>query len=112
MIKIHDQLIKVAFGLALLFFILQSGLLVVFWGKLPPQGPLFYSRPWGERQLATPQGYLILPLVSVLVLTVNLILSSLFPKQEKLISQLLMLFAAVFGFLCLFTLSKVIWLIT
>jgi hypothetical protein len=112
MIKIRDHTIRIVFGLSIIFLITQLALVGFYWRQLPPQGPLFYSRPWGERQLTTPQGYLLLPLASFLTIAINLFIGSLIPKEEKLISQLLVLFAAVFNFLSLFTLIKIIDLIT
>jgi hypothetical protein len=112
MIKINDRAMRVVFWLSLSFFISQIFLIIFFWRHLPPQGPLYYSRPWGEKQQTTPQGVLILPLLSLAVIVVNLIIASLVTKEEKLISQLLVFFTAVFNFLCFFTLLKIFLLIT
>jgi len=43
------------------------GLLAVFWVKLPPLVPLWYSRPWGEEQLANPAFLWVIP-AAILVL--------------------------------------------
>lgn len=31
--------------------LLMGGVLALFWNRLPPQLPWFYSLPWGEKQL-------------------------------------------------------------
>lgn len=37
------------------------GLWEIFNNRLPPQVPLWYSKPWGEMQLATPAWLLVIP---------------------------------------------------
>lgn len=36
------------------------------WSSLPPQIPMWYSRPWGDERLATPW-FLFLPLISAII---------------------------------------------
>lgn len=112
MIKIKDKTIRIGFQLSLLFLIVQLAILVFFWDKLPPQVPLLYSRPWGEEQLISPVGLFIPPIISFLIIIVNSIAATLIPGEEKLASQLLVLFAAVFSFLCFITIFKIVTLIT
>lgn len=63
--------VLVGFGIV----VVTSLLLAVAWFSLPPQVPLFYSRPWGESQLAQPL-FLGLPLLlGILFLVINAILA-------------------------------------
>lgn len=63
--------ILVGFGI----IAVTSLLFAVAWFSLPPQIPLFYSRPWGEGQLGQPL-FLLLPLLLGLIfLVVNAILA-------------------------------------
>lgn len=112
MIKIKDRVIKISFQLASTFLLAQIIVLVVFWQQLPPQVPLFYSRPWGQEQLTNPSGLLLLPLASLVIIFANLIIASLIPLEEKPLGQLMVVATAVFNFLCLFTLLKIILLVT
>ena len=112
MIKTTDKVIKASLQWGSLFLVLQLILLGFFWRKLPPQVPLFYSHPWGESQLANPFGLLILPVFSFFILLINSVVASLIPASEKLASRLLIIFGALFGFLCSVTLFKIITLIT
>lgn len=41
-----------------------AGLWLVFGRQLPPQIPIWYSRPWGESQLGPPQALLIMPMLA------------------------------------------------
>ncbi|TSC85277.1 MAG: hypothetical protein G01um101416_983 [Microgenomates group bacterium Gr01-1014_16] len=47
--------------------VVSGGLVLVFLAKLPPQVPLWYSRPWGEDQLAQPVFLWIIP-IGILIL--------------------------------------------
>lgn len=112
MIKVRGKTIKAGLQLSLVFLATQLLILAFFWRKLPAQVPLFYSRPWGAEQLVGPGGLLILPSLSFLVMFINALTVSLIPGEEKLINQLLIVFATIFSFLCLTTLFKIVTLIT
>lgn len=112
MIRVKDKAIRFSLQLSLLFLIGQIVILIFFWSRLPPQVPLLYSRPWGKEQLVSPVGLFALPTLSFFVLLINSLLASLIPGEEKLASQLLVIFGAVFAFLCLVTLFKIVTLIT
>ncbi|MFH1840889.1 MAG: hypothetical protein ABH807_01920 [Candidatus Shapirobacteria bacterium] len=80
--------------------------------KLPPQLPLYYSRPWGEKQLAAPQELLLLPLLCFLVTLLNLTVIRFLPLNDKLISRLLRTTAFLFCLLALIDLIQIIRLVT
>ena len=56
--KLFRKIIQVIFFILALNFLL----LIIFWIKLPPLLPLFYSRPWGENQLVAKNFFPILPI--------------------------------------------------
>lgn len=69
-----------------------SLLLAVAWFSLPPQVPLFYSRPWGEAQLAQPL-FLVLPLLlGIVFIIVNAVLAK---KWEDSFLKHSLIFGAV-----------------
>jgi len=92
--------------------LLQVGAIITSWRTLPPQLPLFYSRPWGETQLATPFGLFLLPALSLAVFLINFFFTGFIPKEEKLTGQILAAASTVFSLLCLATLAKIIFLVT
>lgn len=94
--------------LAGLLFTLQAGLLFLSLSKLPPQVPLFYSLPWGEERLVTPQLLWILPAVSAAILIVNLVGSHLL--RELVLTRILSCTAFLVAVLSLITLVKIILL--
>lgn len=57
----QESLVKWFFFGAIVFALLGFSVVGVFWAEVPPQVPLFYSKPWGQEQLAKP-GWLFLPL--------------------------------------------------
>jgi hypothetical protein len=79
--------------------------------NLPPQLPLYYSRPWGEDQLATPQELLLLPVLCFVVTLLNLALMHFLPFKDKLINRLLRLAAGLFCLLSLINLFQIIRLV-
>jgi len=112
MIKTRDKTIRLCLRLGLFLLIVQLAILAFFWRKLPPQVPLFYSRSWGKEQLVSPIALLVLPAASLMITLANLATVSLMPGEERLASQLLVIFATVFNFLCLVTLFKIVILVT
>lgn len=83
---------------------------VVFWTKLPPQIPLYFSRPWGEEQLAKPV-FIFLPLVlSSIFLSLNLIFARVGVESDFL-RKVLILGAAATAFLATTTIVRIILLI-
>lgn len=107
----EDQSIKIIIRLAFSFWIIEVLLIILFWSSLPSQVPLFYSQPWGKEQLAKPQNLFLLPLLGLLVFFLNSLISSLIPKNEKLVKQILMTTFLVFNFLSLTTLIQIIRII-
>lgn len=89
----------------------QVVIILIAWRHLPPQLPLFYSRPWGEEQLIYPTGLLILPGLSLAVFLTNLFLLSLIPQEEKLLQKILTTASFIFSLLCLITLIQIIKLV-
>ncbi len=51
------------------------GIWMAFGTRMPPQVPVFFSRPWGETQLASPSTLLIIPGMSVVLgITTSIVL--------------------------------------
>jgi len=101
------QLLKLSFIL-----ILVQALIILFsLSFLPSQVPLFYSRPWGEEQLAHPLYLFILPLANLAIFILNSILLSFIEKKELLIRQILIICILLFNFLSLITLIQIVRLI-
>jgi len=81
-------------------------------GHLPPEVPLFYSRPWGREQLALSWQLAILPFSALLFFLFDLFLASKLYSQQLFLSQVLIWSASVFSLLTTITLVKIITLVT
>jgi len=78
--------------------------------SLPPEVPVFYSKPWGEERLAARQFLWILPAISALVIILNTILVSIFAKKIKFLAQVIAISLFVLTVLIILTLVKIIFL--
>lgn len=97
----------------LLLVLLQSGAILAAKNLLPEKVPLFYTRPWGEEQLAPNHFLFLLPAVSFLVLMLNMLLQRLlFKRGEVALSWIILSSGLLFSILATFTLLKIIFLIT
>lgn len=78
---------------------------------LPPQVPLFYSRPWGEEQLASKDHLFLIPITILGILIANLLLAGLLWKKSQFITKILIGLALICSFLIALTLIKIIFLV-
>jgi len=99
------------FLFSLILILLQLILIFIYIDKLPPQLPLFYSRPWGEDQLVSPRFLFLLPATSTTVLFVNLLFITFLAKL-KLLSISLLVSSSLYSFLSFYTLVKIINLVS
>jgi len=87
--------------------LIMGGIFFVFYRQLPPQVPLFYSLPWGERQLVSPSTLLFLPSLSLVILVINVLISRFLMAYSFLVNVLFWS-GTLFSFLALIDLIKII----
>ena len=90
----------------------QVSLILVSLGKLPPQVPLFYSRPWGESLLAAPAWLFILPGILLFILIINYAFAIFLVASERFIVRALLIFSLVCAVMTLYDVVKIISLLT
>lgn len=78
--------------------------------SLPPEVPVFYSKPWGEERLAARQFLWLLPAIGALVIILNTILVKLFAPKIKFLAQVISISLFVLIVLIFLTLVKIILL--
>ncbi len=89
-----------------LFSFLALGVIGLFYRLLPEKIPLFYSRPWGEEQLAQKQLFFLVPgLMSVFSLLNFCLAKIVLKKSNNFLSIMLCFFPF---FLCLIGLVGVV----
>jgi hypothetical protein len=96
----------------ILLFLSQVILIIWFYNQLPPEIPLFFSRPWGEAWLSSSSSIFILPLFSLVVLLINYSLALFYYQRKPIISQLLVVFAFVISLFSAISVLKIISLVT
>lgn len=106
---LKDPICQLAIRFSVLILLTSFFFLLLFWPKLPPEVPLFYSSPWGNEQLAPRLLLFISPTYSLSVVIFNLILASF--VKEKLLIRTVSWVATLSSFLLAFTLIKIIFLI-
>lgn len=92
--------------------IFHFSFIILKFNSLPPELPLFYSRPWGQPQLASPKQLLLLPFFSMAVFLANLSLAALIHPQEKILGRLLIWSSLIINLMAAYNLYKIIVLIS
>lgn len=96
-------------GLSPLFIsLILTVIIFALFKFLPPKLPLFYSLPWGEEQLATPQQFLMIPASISLIALLNLIIAWQLHPQQSFFKKALFLSSAVVGIISTVTFIKII----
>lgn len=106
----QEQSIKKPFFTGLLFLTATLSLVGILWSRLPAEVPLFYSKPWGQQQLAQPI-FLVLPiLLCYLLLFVNSVLAQIL-SDYSFIRKVLIYGATTASILASITIIRIILLI-
>lgn len=105
----QDTLAKRCIGLAATSWVAALVVLLVFWTRMPAQVPLFYSKPWGQEQLAAP-GLLFLPIfLSAVFFIGNLVLAKRLTSQ--FVSNALLVGGTTVVVLTCVTLIRIVFLV-
>ncbi|MBI2598703.1 hypothetical protein HYW40_00575 [Candidatus Curtissbacteria bacterium] len=107
----RDKLMLAVYVFCGLSILGQASLILVSWSKLPPQVPLFYSRPWGEAMLAPTAGLWILPGLLLLIASINFFIISNF-SQNRFLARAIVVFTLLVAFLTIYDSAKIIALLT
>lgn len=75
--------------------LLIGGLVLILYNHLPTKLPLFYSLPWGQKQLISKQGFLFLPATLVMLAVVNTLITFQLHTAQQVLKKVL-LFSIVF----------------
>ncbi len=75
--------------LAVVWF-LSAALLLVFWKKLPPEMPWFYSLPWGEEQLISKEGMVFVMGGLGGVIGLDIFFAKRLEKEDEFLTKMLL----------------------
>lgn len=97
--------------LSIVLLVAQIVLIIWFYNQLPPEIPLFFSRPWGTDWLTSTSTIFILPLFSLVTLLINYFLALFYHQRKLLLSQLLVIFAFIISLFSTVSVLKIISLV-
>lgn len=107
-----DKICNLGIKIFLIFFLFDFAFLIFNYFNLPPQVPLFYSRPWGEDQLARPEALFLLPLGAFFIGLINFIMAFFFFEEFPFLTRILVWSTILVFFLISIALFKIITLVT
>lgn len=81
-----------------------------FYSSLPPRLPLYYSLPWGEPQLVGKQQFIILPVILILLCTVNTFIASQLHPAQLVLKRTLGVSLLLIGFIIAISVIKVLFI--
>jgi hypothetical protein len=104
--------IGLVYKFILILFVLSMGALLWRFQMLPPLVPLWYSRPWGTDQLASPYWLLVLPLTSILLFGIDVLVGMYITAEYLIFTQMLFLSSLIVSVLSFVTLIKILFIVT
>lgn len=101
-------------GMRLGFSCLGLGLIIlgIMYKKLPPEVPLWFSRPYGEEQLAPPWGLGLVLLVSLVIQVLSIRGAGVVAEEDQLASRILVWVGGLVGLMSLITVFQIVRLVT
>jgi len=96
----------------IILFILSAGILAWRFPVLPPQVPLWFSRPWGTDQLASRYWLILLPLSGMIWYGIDLVIGIYVTTEYLIFTQMLFLSSLIVNLLSFITLIKIIFLVS
>ncbi|MBU1327178.1 hypothetical protein KKB64_04915 [Patescibacteria group bacterium] len=93
-------------------FIISCAAIVSSWQLLPPAVPLWYSRPWGEEQLAHPGWLFLLPFSSLCIYLTNVGAATTITQDHPTFTKVLQLTSILVNIMTLATLINILFIVT
>lgn len=87
------RVFRIIFFAPIVLIILTLLAILFLYRQLPPEIPLYYSRPWGTDQITSPMYLLLLPLGSLFWYILTNIIIAFQTHQYRVFSQLLLIFS-------------------
>lgn len=110
-IKLQDRFTTFTYAFCVLTIILEISYILISWSKLPPQIPIFYSRPWGRDILSAPIFIWLLPGFFAICFVLNYFISNFFGKEDLFLARTIKIFNVSLAILTLWGTYKIISLI-
>lgn len=98
------------FILSGLLIVVMLGAVGVYWKKLPPEIPWFFSMPWGEQQLIEKKYWLAMIGVLGLLMGITRGVASWAGGEDKIVKTTVAGGALLVSILFMATLARVLWI--
>ncbi len=108
--KNQDYLVFWSSALALFFSLIVIVFFLINQPSLPNQLPLFYSLPWGNRQLINYSQFMILPTMILLITLTNLTIGWYLHSSQLILKRTLAFSSLFIAMLLLITAVKIIYI--
>ncbi len=92
--------------------VIGTGTLIWHWRLLPPQVPLWYSRPWGNDRLAEPIFLTVPILLSIIIYVSNLAAISKFAGAHPMFARILLMTSIFVSALSCVMVVRIVTLVT
>ncbi len=106
-----DSIMKLALRISLMAIGASLIVLAIFWAKITPEVPLWYSRPYGEGQLASAWVLWLIPVASLIINIITIRLSGAVIEEDKFLAQMMTIVSGLTTLMALVTVIKVIMLV-
>ena len=103
-----DPAAKIGLRIAFLALGVEFLVLALSWSRLPPEVPLWYSRPYGESQLTGAWWLWLLPGGGLFINLVSIRWAGVVVATEKLLAQILVWVGAMTAVMGLAAVSKIV----
>lgn len=90
-----DMVVRASLAFSLTLMLVQFVLLLVYWTRIPPEVPLFYSLPSGAARLANKNYILTVPCISAVTWLSSFFLINLSPHGAFVYRRLIVWFVDV-----------------
>lgn len=106
-----NWLVRLVQKFVFILFLLSAGILIWRFPVLAPKVPLWFSRPWGEDQLASPYWLILLPVSGILWYGIDVVINIYVTAEYLIFTQMLFLSALIVNLLSFITLIKILFLV-
>lgn len=100
-----------SFLISIIFVLLQVTLIVFYLRRLPPEIPLFYSKPWGAPMLAHQIFIWLIPVISFFFIFINFCLVIFFLRENKFLARVMCIVSVLVGFTTFYGILRILTLL-
>jgi hypothetical protein len=94
--------------LSFVLLVFQIVLILWFYKNLPPQIPLYFSRPWGASWLASTSSIFILPIFTLLTIILNYSLAFYYRPKKDFVAKILVIFTPIIALFSVIAVAQII----